>query len=799
MVPKGAMIFQPSEERRRSGSHYTPRSLTEPIVRNTLEPILARLRGRDEEEGSRPPRPEQILDLKVCDPAMGSGAFLVEACRRLGDELVESWRAHDAVPEIPPDEDEVVFARRLIAQRCLYGVDRNPVAVDLSKVSLWLVTLAKGHALTFVDHALRHGDSLVGLSRKQVEAFHWDQVAQSFSSRLSARIASQLKRVDELRRYIRNADESVSDWEKRDSWDEARAELSHVRALGDLVVSAFFEGRDRASQEQKRSEFVKAVVNDQTERYLSLLEEQRHGPRPLAPFHWEIEFPEVFDRENGGLDAVVGNPPFGGKNTILNANAAGYPDWLKHIHQESHGNADLVAHFFRRAFDLLRDGGAFGLIATNTIAQGDTRTSGLRWICQHGGEIFLVRKRVLWPGLAAVIVSVIHVSRGALVKPKRLGSKVVDKITAFLSHRGDHNDPVRLSRNDGKSFLGSCVLGMGFTFDDSDKKGIATPLAEMRRLIEKDPRNAERIFPYVGGEEVNDSPAHEHHRFVIDFFDRDLREAEKWPDLIGIVRDRVKPDRDRQKRKALRERWWQFAEKRPGMVAAIAGLHRVLVVCRHQPQWAATFMGASSVFAESLIVFPLTTFAAFSAIQSRVHEIWARFFGSTMKDDLRYTPSDCFQTFPFPEKWETHPALEAAGKAYYQFRAALMVERDEGLTKTYNLFHDPDERRPEIVQLRELHAAMDRAVLDAYGWSGIPTECEFLLDYEIDEEEWGSKKRPWRYRWPDEIHDEVLARLLQLNAEQAKEEAASGAMAKRSSKKKGKHKSKDSLTGDLFS
>ena len=159
LVRKGAMVLQPSEERRRSGSHYTPRALTEPIVRTTLEPILARLRGAD----GRPPRPAQILDLKVCDPAMGSGAFLVEACRQLGDALVEAWHAHGEMPAIPPDEDEVIFARRLVAQRCLYGVDRNPVAVDLAKVSLWLVTLAKDHALTFVDHALRHGDSLVGL------------------------------------------------------------------------------------------------------------------------------------------------------------------------------------------------------------------------------------------------------------------------------------------------------------------------------------------------------------------------------------------------------------------------------------------------------------------------------------------------------------------------------------------------------------------------------------------------------------------------------------------------------------
>ena len=144
-----------------------------------------------------------------------------------------------------------------------------------------------------------------------------------------------------------------------------------------------------------------------------------------------------------------------------------------------------------------------------------------------------------------------------------------------------------------------------------------------------------------------------------------------------------------------------------------------------------------------------------------------------MKDDLRYTPSDCFETFPFPDDWETHPTLESVGKAYYEFRATLMIENDEGMTKTYNRFHDPEERDPRIAELRRLHAAMDRGVLDAYGWDDIPTDYEFLLDYEIDEETWGRKK-PWRYRWPDGVRDDVLARLLALNAERARGERERG-------------------------
>ena len=165
---------------------------------------------------------------------------------------------------------------------------------------------------------------------------------------------------------------------------------------------------------------------------------------------------------------------------MIATNVSSYPHWLKNLHEKSHGNSDLVAHFFRRAFNIIRQDGAFGLIATNTISQGDTRSSGLRWICQHGGDIFAVTKRVKWPGLAAVVVSVLHVRKGAFRGPRRIDDRTVERISAFLFHRGGHDAPARLAANAGKSFVGSYVLGMGFTFDDTDMKGVATPLSEMR-------------------------------------------------------------------------------------------------------------------------------------------------------------------------------------------------------------------------------------------------------------------------------------------------------------------------------
>ena len=769
IVPRGALVLQPNEERRRSGSHYTPRELTEPIVRHTLAPLLDPLRG----EGGRAPTPERILDLKICDPAMGSGAFLVETCRQLADALIDAWGAHGTMPAIPPDEDEVIYARRLIAQKCLYGIDRNPMAVDLAKVSLWLSTLARDHPLTFVDHAFRHGDSLVGLTRRQIEALHWKRDQSPVLAGFGVREA--LDSASELRRQIHEADESVNERKLQNLWRDARDAVAEVRLFGDLVLAAFFEGSKPKERESRRSAYQEALLTgDAVE-----MEGRRNEETPFAPFHWEIEFPEVFERENPGFDAFVGNPPFAGKNSVAAGNVAGYPVWLKELHEESHGNADLVAHFYRRAFNLIRDGGTFGLIATNTIAQGDTRSSGLRWICEHGGEIYRATKRVKWPGDAAVIVSVLHVARGKCVGNRVLDGRTVDRITAFLFHRGGHSDPARLAANSSRSFQGSIVLGMGFTFDDSDKKGVASPLAEMQRIIDSNPRNREVILPYIGGEEVNTSPTHAHHRYVINFAERSEAECRRrWPNLMALVEQRVKPERlklgDNGDARRRKERWWLWGRYTPALFAVTRRLEKLLALSRVGQHASLAFLPSRMVYAESVIVFPFQTFAAFCVLQSRTHEIWVRFFGSSLEDRLRYTPSDCFETFPFSEGWDTDGSLEAAGRSYYEYRAALMVENDEGMTKTYNRFNDIYETDPRIVELRELHAAMDRAVLDAYGWADIATDYEFLLDHEIDEATWGRKKKPYRYRWPDTVRDEVLARLLALNAERAAAEARAG-------------------------
>jgi len=797
-VPPGALILQPSEERRRSGSHYTPRTLTEPIVRKTLGPVLDEL----QEKGGGHLTPQQILEIKVCDPAMGSGAFLVEACRQLGDALVEAWRATKSQPEDLAGEDEVTVARRVIAQRCLYGVDRNVVAVDLAKMSLWLITLAKRHPLTFVDHALRHGDSLLGLTREQIEGFHWRSGERGFESTIElAEVMRGLERAAQLRKRIQESKLSVGTEELRELWSKAGEELARARLYGDLVLSAFFNGRNPRDREIARSEYSKVILDPDFGDPSNPLDDLRYEVKPLASFHWEIEFPEVFERVDPGFDCIIGNPPFAGKNSVIGANAEGYTAWLKITHPGSHGNADLAAHFFRRAFSVLREGGDLGLVATNTIAQGDTRSTGLRWICTHGGEVYDATRRLAWPGMAAVIVSVVHIHRGPWSGKRALDGTEINGISAYLSAGSTHDDPARLAENEDQSFVGSFVLGMGFTFDDTDKKGAASSLADMQRLIDTNPENEEVIFPYIGGEELNSNPTHAHHRYIINFHGYPLRRdpdsegswseadqtlqkqwlregvvphdypmpvADDWPDLLEIVENRVKPDRIGLKDKTLRERWWRFARTRPELHSAIEGLDRVLAISAVGQHASFGFLSTGMVYAHRLIIFPLESYSTFCVLQCRLHEIWIRRFSSTLKDDLCYSPSDCFETFPFPRDTSINPRLEGVGKRYYEFRAGLMQRNGEGLTKTYNRFHDPYENDPDIGRLRQLHEEMDRAVLCEYGWDDISVRVEFLCD--LESEEASASKRFWRYRWPDEVHDEVLGRLIELNAERAQEE-----------------------------
>jgi hypothetical protein len=255
---------------------------------------------------------------------------------------------------------------------------------------------------------------------------------------------------------------------------------------------------------------------------------------------------------------------------------------------------------------------------------------------------------------------------------------------------------------------------------------------------------------------------------------------------MQIVEERVRPQReasgqgggnDKKKRAGC---WWQFARTAKELYTRIADQNRVLVCAQTSKYRSFTFLPSGVVYDQKLIVFAFDNWCDLAVMQSQTHVHWAWFFGSTLEDRPVYTPTDCFATFPFPLNWNDNPQLDAVGRGLGQFRADLMKLNTEGLTSTYNRFHDPHEKSPEILKLRELHEAMDRAVMEAYGWHDLAqtARCEFLLDYEEEDEETGKKKskkkKPWRLRWADDFRDEVLARLLELNEQRHKEELLAG-------------------------
>lgn len=773
-APPFSYVIQPGEERQSTSSHYTPRSLTHSIVRQALDPVMAAL--------GEQPRSADLLNLKVCDPAMGSGAFLVEACRYIADRVVAAWHAEGAASALSAKHDDLTLhARRLVAQRCLYGVDKNEMAVDLARVSLWLITLDRALPFTFVDHALRHGDTLVGFSLNQARGFHWEPSGQI--GVFTREVDSAINAAIGLRREILER----ASYEGPQAQDHKEmllkdAEEASARAMliADVALGAFFAAdktKAREAELLRRQELLHEYLSgdEQAERELKTL--QKEFRESHQPFHWMLEFPEIFydarpDPLAGNdakvvawMDAFIGNPPFGGKNNITAANGEHMITWLQVIHRgadgkKAHGNADYSAHFFQRAAALLGDHGVIGLIATNTIGQGDTRSAGLQALVKRGFEIVAAQDSWKWPGEANVTASTVILARGtpAVRYTKRVfDGEEVEAINSRLRPKPERPDPVKLAENAGKSFVGAYVLGMGFVLTSEERDA----------LVAKDPRNAERIFPYLGGREVNSNPDQGFERYVINFGEMSLAEAEAWPDLLAIVREKVKPERDRLKNNADGRRrkkyWWQYGRYTPALFSALRSVERCVVTARVSKHVMFSFQPSDRLVSEAAYVFPVESAAFMTCLQSRVHVNWAWMHSSTMKSDIRYSATDCFENFPFPAGYAENAELEALGERLHTERRAWTMAQGKGLTQLYNALKDPQEHDDEIAALRELHLEVDHAVLRAYGWSDIavPPFVEYAADDESDE---ALATRSAQ----DAFRDEVMDRLYALNAARAR-------------------------------
>ncbi len=331
--PEGAFVVVMGIDRRETGTHYTPKSLTEKIVEETLTPLVydGPAKGAPRESWTLK-SPAELLDLKVCDPAMGSGAFLVQACRCLSARVVEAWgiaeaagnavniegRVHGAGADVEPipatAEARAEQARRLVAERCLYGVDLNPLAVELAKLSLWLVTIAKGRPFGFLDHNLRCGDSLLGITcLEQLTELSMAPKQQTQGRLFGRNVRQAVEEALAIRLQLRQMPiRDIRDVEAMASLDAAaREKISVSEELADEFISTVLTAEtDRVLESRLAGFAVSAdrLVNGDNQRR-SLATVSNH----LRPLHWPLEFPEVFSMARQGFDAVLSNPPWGAR------------------------------------------------------------------------------------------------------------------------------------------------------------------------------------------------------------------------------------------------------------------------------------------------------------------------------------------------------------------------------------------------------------------------------------------------------------------------------------------------------
>ncbi len=732
----GRRYIAPSTRRASTGTHYTPRSLAEDVAGNALEPLCYRpgpLETTDRGDWVIRPSTE-ILDLRVADIAMGSGAFLVAACRYLADRLIEAWQAerqpaatlavrHTQQGTLAADAEVdlvALDARRLIAEHCLYGVDINPLAVEMAKLSLWLVTMDRERPFGFLDDRLVVGDSLLGLTSLEQLA-HLHMAPQSNAGTFDEVLRNdELAEAADLRRRI-TAHPVVTGRDvayKTRLLAQARDATSGLESVADALVGV---GLRAGELKGRKIDVAFAALAMTVERvapdYIAGLADQVDavqagrpaGVVPRDPLHWPLAFPEVFaDTTDRGFDAIIGNPPFLGGQKLTGAFGINYAAALQRWDgKEVKGSADLAARFVLRAERLLSDRGQLGYIATNTLVQGDTLEVGLAQVARRGLTVRRGRSSHPWPSKSAsleiveVWASRAHVDPGGV---RWLDGEEVPAIGADLELVGRVSGrPHRLPENEDLAFIGSYVLGLGFTMTEE----------QARELIANDPRNADVLYPYVIGQDLNQRPDSSASRWIINFRDWPLSRAEQYPDALDIVRRLVKPGRARLSEARTRENWWLFTRSRGELYRAIAELDHVLAISLVSNVVMPVRVTTGPVFAHKCAVFALDDHASLAVLSSSAHTVWTVRYTSTLGTGINYAPSDVFLTLPRPDPT---PDLHRFGERLDSERHTLMLSRSWGLTTTYNHVHDPADRDPGVLSLRELHAEIDQAVMDAYGW-----------------------------------------------------------------------------------
>lgn len=786
VYPAGAFIVTNGSDRRETGTHYTPKSLTEAIVAETLTPIayVGPAQGTPRADWALK-SPAELLDLKICDPAMGSGAFLVQACRWLADRLVESWAHAEAQghtvgadgrvvatdasvePLLRDTEARTIVGRRLIVERCLYGVDLNPLAVELAKLSIWLVTLAKGRPFGFLDHNLRCGDSLLGIHRlEQLTQLSMNPNEQGQLCLFGQNIERAAREAIELRQQLREMPiRDIRDVEAMAHLDaDARRRLEVPQCIADAFIGEVLGSGGNATAIEGAVttltlEAEQAVAGDRNaldaivKRARAILSVDLPLDKPIRnPFHWPLEFPEVFARASSGFDALVGNPPFLG-NRLWRSAMGDKLQWQSQmVLGTPAGKIDLCVVFHRRAVDLLRPKGCYGLLAASNIAEGSAIEVGLGVIVQNG-SIYFARKGMQWPGAAAVVVAIVGFYKGEWQADCDADGQCCPRI-------GPRLDPEAAD-----VWVPQTLPDAPFAFAGVDNsKGLAFVITPESQWFERLKNEMGSVLrPYISGDDITSSALNRLERWALDISDLDLETIEqKWPLAHRFLHEEVKPTRTPgalKSYKGLIDVWWQFPRNRADLMRRLRKREQFIAFSKVTKHPICMLADSNWIYTNQVLLVAKEREDMLAICLSSLFRAWLeQFCGGGLGVTLRISISESIAKFPVPKQSVSTAGVNTATQ-FNRLAVEYGAAHGGGMTDVMNAIHSPENMDATIAELRRLLSRIDAEVAAAYGWGDVDVTFDFR------EFDGGSANDKWRWSLSADATSTLLDRLVALNRE----------------------------------
>lgn len=729
VVPKNGIVVTETSSRKNAGAHYTPRALAEEVVLHALEPLVYSPGPLQSEDPSdwKIKSSAAILDLKIVDIAAGSGAFLVAAARYLAERIVEAWKYEgihlDSDKDFDPDRtfDPIMTkAIREVVSRCLYGADINEMAVEMCKLSLWLISLDPARPFSFLDDKIMVGNSLLGLtSLDQIRKRHIypEFKAASLFDDVHEPIEKAIKLRNEIAASpVDDGDVHRSAAHKANLLNQANEATKQLREIADAIVATglLHGGKPGKKLDDAYTELEFALdrAYSESQNRTKLEEILEEGLKPEVetdyikwkPLHWIIEVPQIMQR--GGFDAVIGNPPFLVSKKISSAVGSNMREWFANVVARTSGKGDLITYFVRRASQLSSTKGNIGLICANAITEGDSLQVGIEPLSTEGWHFYKVDKNRSWPVRGVgTNVAIIWASRSKPQVMSTLNGTKVIAISEMLDSTA--NSLIRPSalKREQMSYKGSDFLGNGFL----------VPADEAKKLISQFPNESQVLKPFLNADDLNSNPNRIGPRWIIDFRERSQIQAEEFKNCWNIVLKSVKPDRmkkDEKRYPRMVNEWWQHWNPRPELYSRLEVIDEIVVLAAVSKLMVPAKVSSKQVLSSALIVFPIEGNAFFSVVSSWFHRSWGQWWGSSMRGiGFRYSISDCFDTFPLPTP--TKP-LESLGEKLDSLQKEIALNRNIGLTKLYSLVNSTDCKDQDILQLREIHEQIDREVALAY-------------------------------------------------------------------------------------